>query len=608
MQPERLGPYRIVRPLGHGGMGTVYEAVNVETGERAAIKVLAPALAREADFRQRFEVEIEALRMLRHPNIVRLFGFGEQEGQLYYVMELVEGDSLEDELRRGRRFTWREVAQIAIEVCRALRHAHDRGVIHRDLKPANLLLASNGQVKLSDFGIARLFGNTRLTAAGNVLGTVEFLAPEQADSRPLGPRTDLYSLGGVMYALLAGRPPFKGKSLAELLDMQRHAEPEPVRHYAPDAPAEMEDIIQQLLRKDPEARIANATLLSRRLEAMLHALSRSTESSPPAPQEESPDFDGLGPTVEATRPGVALPPPTRTIHAPSEPPATEEHRPALDAELPATKATSAFRGHQAAAAAPSSPEPAAGDAAKAPDRFVAVAEEDLDRLEEETPRALISWHTWVLAAALITMGLTAWYLLRPPSADALFERITAKTSNSTIDAYLAAEADMREFVMRYSDDSRCDQLYEYLREIDLNRRERKFELHARGVDSIETLLPVEIDYLEAINYARLNPEQGIAKLQALLDLYQSRKDISGPTGQCLELARRRLAKLRERLQQTAPDHLALIQDRLDQADKLDATDPRRARTIRQAVIELYGGKPWAAEAVRRAQAGIVKKP
>src|SRR5262249_28584108 len=148
------------------GMGAVYEGVDTETGEPAAIKVLSPVLAAEEGFRVRFESEIESLKKLRHPNIVQLFGYGEQAGTLFYAMELVRGASLEDELRSGRRFEWREVTAMAVKLCKALKHAHDHGVIHRDLKPANLLLAPDGEIKLSDFGIARLFGNTRLTSDG----------------------------------------------------------------------------------------------------------------------------------------------------------------------------------------------------------------------------------------------------------------------------------------------------------------------------------------------------------------------------------------------------------------------------------------------------------
>jgi serine/threonine protein kinase len=617
MQPERLGPYRIVRTLGRGGMGTVYEGVNLETNEPAAIKILSVALAREADFRHRFEGEIEALRLLRHPNIVRLFGFGEQDEVLYYAMELVEGRSLEQELRSGRRFTWRETTQIGIEVCRALRHAHDRGIVHRDLKPANLLAAPNSPVKLSDFGIAQLFGNSRITTAGNVLGTVEFMAPEQADARPVGPRADLYSLGGVLFALLAGRAPFKAKSIAEMLDKQRSAIPEPVSRYAADVPPELESIIAQLLAKDPDARIPNAMLLGRRLEAMMHALSRP---SPIANVPDKPEVDGgddavtmngqtldrLPPTIDAPMSEFVGMPETRLAEPVSGDVAVSECHLSLEhGSLPATKETAAF------VPAGSTAEPAAeesGEETKAANRFVHIPEDELDPVEEEAPpRVLISVHTWVLVAALVTMGLTAWYMLRPPSADALYERIAAKTKNHTVAEYLQAESDIREFLERYSNDSRSERLREFVNEIDLNQLERRFYLRSKGLITTEALLPVERDYLEAIHYAEMSPERGIIKLQALIDLYQPRNDMSGPTGQCLELARRRIAQLQEQLNRTSADHLALIMDRLDNADAIAPTEPQRAKAMREAVIELYDGKPWAAEAVKRARTAMGEK-
>ncbi|KKL63144.1 hypothetical protein LCGC14_2178040 [marine sediment metagenome] len=236
MEFEQLGPYRIVRELGRGGMGTVFQGVNLETDEPAAVKLLAAPLAAEEGFRDRFEAEIEVLRKLSHPNIVRLFGFGQQDQQLFYAMELVDGRSLEDEFGRGRRFDWREVTQIGIEMCRALRHAHDRGVIHRDIKPGNLLLSAEGQVKLSDFGIARLFGNSRHTVVGSVMGTAEFMAPEQAEGQPTGPRSDLYSLGAVLYVLLTRRQLFQAGSLREMLHKQRREKPDPVGEHARDTP------------------------------------------------------------------------------------------------------------------------------------------------------------------------------------------------------------------------------------------------------------------------------------------------------------------------------------------------------------------------------------
>jgi serine/threonine protein kinase len=625
MKPERLGPYRIVGVLGRGGMGTVCEAVNEQTNEPAAVKVLAASLSKQADFRQRFESEIESLRKLRHPNIVRLFGFGEQEGLLFYAMELVEGRSLEHELRRGRLFSWREVARIGIETCQALRHAHDRGVVHRDIKPANLLLTLDGHVKLSDFGIARLFGTTGLTSAGNVLGTVEFMAPEQADSRPAGPQADLYSLGGVFYALLTGGPPFRAGSPLGMLDKQRSAQPEPVRRYAPNVPAELESIIAQLLQKAPEDRIANATILMRRLEAMLHAL---------AHLPDSPGTD-LGRTVEG---GFDLAPPTPSSepHGDQEPPhprprdratvvsTTAESPPPAAEELPETKATAAFQHLAEAASAPQ-------EAEKAPERsesyplekppeedkpaghFVAVGPDELDQVEPEQPshRALVSPQTWVLAISLVAVGLGAWYLLRPPSDEALYKRIMAAAADNGGSSLRDVEGDIQELLARRPQHPHLEQLKEFQREIELYRLDGRFERYAEGQASPGKLLPIERDYLEAIRYARLDPERGVAKLKAIVDLYEDQADDSGPVGLCFQLAQRRLHQLREDLDELGTEYLAVLHGRLDQADQLSrsgsAEEKQRANEIRRAVIELYGQKPWAQEVVERAREALAKE-
>lgn len=304
---DELGPYRVVGPLGRGGMGAVYRAVHRATGEPVAVKLLSPALAEEQGFRDRFNAEIETLLKLNHPNIVRLLGYGEQNGQLFYAMELVEGDSLEDELARGRRFSPAEVVHLGIQVCQALRHAHDRGIVHRDLKPGNLLLTGADQVKLADFGIARLFNNTRRTQAGSILGTAEFMAPEQAEGKPVDPRSDLYSLGGVFYLLLARRPMFRAQSLLEMLDKQRHAVPEPLSRHAPDCPAELAQLVMQLIEKRPEKRPANAMVVSRRLGAVAPSLpalaeTRVGDEQPPeaVPQEaQRPERSAVRPEAAA---------------------------------------------------------------------------------------------------------------------------------------------------------------------------------------------------------------------------------------------------------------------------------------------------------------------
>ncbi|MDR2754637.1 MAG: serine/threonine protein kinase [Planctomycetaceae bacterium] len=272
MQPEQLGPFRIGRVLGRGGMGAVYEGVHEQTGETAAVKVLLSTLQEDDELRLRFEAEIDTLKRLRHPNIVRLFGFGEEQGMLYYVMEMVDGPSLHQELKRQRLFQWHEVAKIGLEMCFAFKHAHDRGITHRDIKPANILLERQGTIKLSDFGIAHFFGGQRLTEVHSVVGTLEFMSPEQALANPVNARSDLYSLGAVLYALLVGKPPFTARNLPEILRKHQKGIIESIRSTRLDVPDELEIIIFDLLKIKPEDRSQHAYLVAKRFQSLLQAL------------------------------------------------------------------------------------------------------------------------------------------------------------------------------------------------------------------------------------------------------------------------------------------------------------------------------------------------
>ncbi|MGL6227542.1 MAG: serine/threonine protein kinase [Thermoguttaceae bacterium] len=271
MQPKQLGPFRIVRVLGRGGMGSVYEAVHLETGEPAAVKVLLTNQGDSEELRERFAVEIDVLKKLRHSNIVRLFGFGEEEDLLYFVMELVSGRTLQQELRQKRLFRWDEVCKIGLDIAQGLKHAHDRGIIHRDIKPANVMLDRQGAVKLSDFGIAHVFGGSRLTNVNSVVGTLEYMSPEQSQGNPIGPKSDLYALGVVLYTLLVGRTPFPARSLPELLKKHQSSSPEPLQSVRRDVPESFEAIILELLSIQPEKRPTNAYLLARRLQSILQA-------------------------------------------------------------------------------------------------------------------------------------------------------------------------------------------------------------------------------------------------------------------------------------------------------------------------------------------------
>jgi serine/threonine-protein kinase len=497
-------------------------------------------------------------------------------------------------------------------------------VIHRDIKPANLLLAPEGQVKLSDFGIARLFGTQGLTAAGNVLGTVEFMAPEQADGRPVCPRTDLYSLGAVFFTLLAGRPPFRGASPFRVLEKQRSAKPPPARKYAPNTPAELERIINELLAKSPDDRIANASLLLRRLEAMLHALAHLPDSKElklertVAGDIERPDTAATD--LEPSEEGLSQTRPSDEVEEASGPSASP---PAQAEDMPPTKVTSAFKayaeGDFEADEALMSADTAVSDeieqGPKTDSHFTPVDEEELDRVEPEEPlrTTLISPQTWALAIGLITVSVAAWYLLRPVSNDALYERIMAVASNPKT-SLLEAEDDIEQLLGRpgFSKDPRWQTVRELQREIELDQLRREFERSVRDRENAgEALAPVERQLLEAKEVARYDRQGAITMLENMLRLYPDKMDDPGPTGQWLQLAQWEREELRGQLEGEIADDLAVLKSRLDRADELarseSAEHKQEAREMRQAAIELYGDKPWAQEAVKRAREALAEE-
>jgi serine/threonine-protein kinase len=573
MQFEQLGPYRLGKKLGQGGMGAVYEGVEITSGEAAAIKVLSPALAADEGFRVRFESEIESLKKLRHPNIVRLLGYGEQAGTLFYAMELVHGTSLEDELRCGRRFAWREVTRIAVKLCRALKHAHDHGIIHRDLKPANLLLTADGDVKLSDFGIARLFGNTRLTSDGGVLGTAEYMAPEQAEGSKVTDRTDQYSLGGVMYALLAGRPPFRADTLVEMLQMQRYAEPEPLARFAPDTPDELARIVHQLLEKDPQRRFPNALILSRSLEAMERGLSVSRPDdfvlAPPGTLDPGASgYDALAPTL-----------------SPDQLRQADKQRRSAGA----TEATMAYAppGEKSSAAPPDDQPPdESGD--DAPDRFTRVQEgrDEPGRLRDALA-ALVAPQTLALVAGLAILVAGGWYLMQPPGADQLFDRIA--TAEGDPEKLQAARHDMDDFLARFPGDPRADKV-----------RSLADEARQSG--------PIERAYAEALRHVLFSPEVALMKFQALIDVYDDGPQGSEVARHYVRLARQQTAKLQKRVDRQVDQGRKLIESRLEKAAAVAPDDPPAARRIYEGIVELYRDKPWADDLVRRAQNALDRGP
>jgi serine/threonine-protein kinase len=289
----RLGPWIIDSQIGRGGMGTVWmahraaDATYTEEGDppvMAAVKVLAPELAVEVGFQQRFQREIDILCQLDHPNIVAFYDSDVQDGRYYYAMEYVDGPSY-DSLRDDHgRVPWPDVLFLACQIAPALKHAHDRGVVHRDLKPSNILRALDpadpdapGTAKLADFGIASLFASPHLTVTGGVIGTPEFLSPEQAAGKPVTHRSDLYSLGIVLYTLVTGRPPFVGETM-DLLHKHRFGQFDRPSRLVPDLPPDLDEVICNLLEKDPAKRPGDAGVLYRRLESIRRKLLRQAQT------------------------------------------------------------------------------------------------------------------------------------------------------------------------------------------------------------------------------------------------------------------------------------------------------------------------------------------
>ena len=284
------GRYVVERELARGGMATVFLARDRELDRSVAVKVLDARLAQDDGVADRFRREALTAARLAHPNVVQVYDAGEERGEAFIVMEVVEGEPLDAVLAREGRLPPERVLDLGLQACEALGYAHARGVVHRDVKPANLLLRPDGLLKVTDFGIARaLDATTQLTEVGTLLGTASYVAPEQARGEPAGPPADVFSLGVVLYEALTGRLPWPIESLSELAKVAETPAP-PAGGLAPGTPAALEEAVMHALARNPEYRPADAHALADELRGGSGGAREPTRSeSPtvvfPAPEE-----------------------------------------------------------------------------------------------------------------------------------------------------------------------------------------------------------------------------------------------------------------------------------------------------------------------------------
>ena len=605
---EVIGPYRVTGLLGRGGMGTVYSGIHAKNEQQVAIKVLSSSLAQHARFRRRFDAEIQTLLRLKHPNIVQLIGFGEEKGLLFYSMELVEGENLHQLLKRESTVSWSQSMDWAIEICDALKHAHNFGIIHRD---------TSGSIKLTDFGIVKLYGASEATVAGSILGTADFMSPEQAEGKSVSVRSDLYSLGAICYACLAGRPPFTGQSVPEIMFNVRYGNLTPLSQLAPKAPDEFCDLVMELLNRDASRRPPTALAVGNRLKSMKAGLTNSIETAPRNPSDvehakemtsiDMSDYPSIArlsdaPDNKATRFG--------NPEHPSPPKSSEpsKNRSYSDATRFGNRSVAGPDDVTQAVASSDSVSSAhqdipSGIEAMGKTHFTEVTDQDRRRtaVSLATPHEEPSGTPWTSIATIgallaCCLGLAYW-LSRPPSATSLLQKIQATVVAENEDALLEAEPTVQRFLDLYPEDIRAAEIKETLDEINTLKTLRRLQVRsgyrADKFDA-QSIDPLEQSTIDCLRLSSVDPKAALKKIDALLLVFASTEQLSPYQKRLLEANRR----LREQLQKnglsSTPNHAAdQISQQMRWADL--NLNPQERKLFLQGLVELYSEKPWAKE-------------
>ena len=542
--PERIGDYKIERKLGQGGMGTVYLGKHEQTGELVAIKVLPASLAREEGFVARFAREIEAMQRVTGENVVQMYDSGEWEGTYYYTMEFVDGETVTDRIMREKRLGWREVIDIATQICKALKAAHNTGIVHRDLKPSNLLLDKHGLCKLTDFGVAHIFAGDQLTATGSVIGTVEYMSPEQAQGRRVDKRSDIYSLGAVMYVMLTGRPPFTGRSALDIAQKHKYGQFDSPRRIVPDLPHWLDEVVCKCLEKNPDNRYPDAYVLQLRLQEIPKKVELTQQSG----TFEFENVDGNDETLAANGQNA-------------------------DPEAAGVAMRELMKAH-------------------------------VEKTNTQTPIERVLDSIWFLVAALavIIAGGVYWWNQRLPTPETLFEQGRALMAKEPGPDWDRAKREVFEPLMEQNAKQWGPQVEPYLDQIRLYEL-RKSLLGRRGTWTTRDAESDGERLLQKAVQLRSLGQDAEAK-QVLLGL--SRLTEGDPDAADLHaLAKDLLSELNDKT--IGAEAYSLVKRSLERAATLSKEgQTEQARALWQSVVDLYASDPDAATFVEQARQGLAR--
>ena len=468
--PRPFDKFELVRELGRGATGTVYLAYQQNLKRELAIKILMPDFSGDDDFVVRFQREGSIAASLHHPNIVQLIDASVFEDQYYITMEYIPGPNLREILKQRERLDWRKSVDIACQILRALDHAHSKGIIHRDVKPANILVGENNRAVLTDFSVAHMKAASRLTTTGALLGTPEYMAPEQFEGAAVDTRSDIYAIGIILYELVTGVNPFRAKTIPEVLKLQLFCIPKNPEVLNPELPLEVAQIIKGILCKDPNGRPGNAADLARRL-------ARAAQDADIVEVVSTTHKIKLGGPTPPPKPEAVVPPPVAVSVSPVAVPVVEK---------------------------------------PIPEKTVKGASEKVEPETRKGNKRYISTAKGVLLLALSVAGVAGITYLGQPVATPTPTIATVIISATPHEINLAV-------------DGGAEQVYHNSDHITLRPGNHEFKATSQGYRPWRTTFVVSSDYVARLKID-LEPEQGSIKLKNLekdLQIYLDGKPSTG---------------------------------------------------------------------------------